>query len=688
MILGICEEPSILNVMRLVVLLIKILRVAVPIILIIVMMLRFASAMTKHDDAAVTKAMKSVVPNIIAAVLIFLVPSFVDIVVKISMPNSDYTKCISDITIEKVNQAYNSKMDKLISEVESSLEYSDYTSAYAYLQNIKDAEKRQEYEAKLDAIKKLIDEKNKPDPTPTPEPPITGGSCEYKIEGGKTKVTVNGAQGTLSYTYQYGDNNIDSTSNTYVIDGEQNNITVVLRGKDEDTVVVCTKAGTEIFHGTKYNVSEDDLQFLANVGYCEQGNSVDGVKAEMTLAANLFELSGKYSTVVSYVKSSGWFSCAKTTKKASAELVEATRDVIVNGNRTMPLYINEHDCSDCSSNCSNGTRGDICKIVVDGKTYDTMEGIKNRSNYIKDKTVIYNKYGSVYTFYSFPCERCDPFGYTESAYKKRMEQQQQSSDNGKLKIYYLGLGRYDGFLIIGNNTTLFIDGGYVSHGKKAIEFIKSLGITKIDGLIGSHMHNNHIDAHKEFISQLNVGRVYYGENPSECQSKKTCIKGESDPGELMNLINSKNIPMTILKVGNNIKIGNLTFDIVAPETLTSSGKYPENDNSLNMILKFGKNKFYFSGDHVRSSEILKKYDSSTLDVDIFKWPHHGQESVSNKFLDALTPAYIIVPNSTIKEDAQKGINYTKAKGYATSGDGYILAESDGNTLTVNKVSKR
>ena len=97
MILGICEEPAILNVMRLIVLLIKILRVAVPIILIIVMMLRFASAMTKHDDAAVTKAMKSVVPNIIAAVLIFLIPSFVDIVAKISMPNSDYTKCISDV---------------------------------------------------------------------------------------------------------------------------------------------------------------------------------------------------------------------------------------------------------------------------------------------------------------------------------------------------------------------------------------------------------------------------------------------------------------------------------------------------------------------------------------------------------------------------------------------------------------
>ena len=348
MILSVCEEPSIMNVMFYVILMIKILRAAIPIILIITVMIKFASAIAKHDNDLLTKATKSVIPNLIAAVLIFLVPTFVDIVVKLSFPNSDYTNCISGITLDTVNAAFNAKMDKLISEAESSLEYSDYSSALTYLSNIKDSTKKQEYETKLNTIKELIDNKEAESKPSTPSTPITGGSCEYKIESGKTKVTVGNTEGALSYTYQYGSNRVDSTSNTYVINGEYNDVVVVIRGKEEDKVIICTKAGTQIFKGTKYDVSEEDLQFLANVGYCEQGNSVDGVKAEMTLAANLFELSGKYSTVVSYVKSSGWFSCAKTTKKASAELVEATRDVIVNGNRTMPLYINEHDCSNCS----------------------------------------------------------------------------------------------------------------------------------------------------------------------------------------------------------------------------------------------------------------------------------------------------------------------------------------------------
>ncbi len=173
MILSICDEPTVMSVLRYVVLMIKILRAAIPIMLIITVMIKFASAITKHDNDLLAKATKSVVPNLIAAVLIFLVPTFVDIIVKISFPNSDYAKCISGITGDKVNDAYNQKMDTLIASVENSLEYSDYSSAVAYLTNIKDSEKKQEYESKLEAIKELIKAKEgseKPDPdNPTVE---------------------------------------------------------------------------------------------------------------------------------------------------------------------------------------------------------------------------------------------------------------------------------------------------------------------------------------------------------------------------------------------------------------------------------------------------------------------------------------------------------------------------------------
>jgi pimeloyl-ACP methyl ester carboxylesterase len=178
MILSVCDEPTVMSVLRYVVLMIKILKAAIPIMLIITVMIKFASAITKHDNDLLAKATKSVVPNLIAAVLIFLVPTFVNLVVKISFPNSDYTKCISDVTIDTVNNAFNNKMDSLIAAAESSLEYSDYSSAAAYLVNIKDSDKKQEYENKLEAIKELINAKKES------EKPNSGNSTvEYKDYG-------------------------------------------------------------------------------------------------------------------------------------------------------------------------------------------------------------------------------------------------------------------------------------------------------------------------------------------------------------------------------------------------------------------------------------------------------------------------------------------------------------------------
>ena len=137
-ILSICSEPSIMEVMRIVMLLINIIKVVVPIILIISLMIKFAGAVTKNNQDLLNKAAKTAIPSAIAAVLIFLVPTFVDIVVKATFPNSDYSKCISGISKESIEEAYNKKMDELIKVATTSLTNVDYSNAYSYLSNIKD----------------------------------------------------------------------------------------------------------------------------------------------------------------------------------------------------------------------------------------------------------------------------------------------------------------------------------------------------------------------------------------------------------------------------------------------------------------------------------------------------------------------------------------------------------------------
>jgi len=171
--------------------------------------------------------------------------------------------------------------------------------------------------------------------------------------------------------------------------------------------------------GQKYDLTDSQLRGLAAVCQREQGNSAVGAAAEASLMANLFELRGSnYGTggagLYNYVADSGWFGKARSymsgNVNVSDEVLTAVKKVLVLGNRTLPLYIDEHDCIDCGSYGYN-----VIKIVTDGKTITDHASLKNHNNYVKDKTVIYNSFGSVYTFYSFPTEVGDPFGYTEIA---------------------------------------------------------------------------------------------------------------------------------------------------------------------------------------------------------------------------------------------------------------------------------
>ena len=195
--------------------------------------------------------------------------------------------------------------------------------------------------------------------------------------------------------------------------------------------------GGGIVHGQSYNLNSQTLKDLAAKCTVEQGNNVAGAAAEASLMANLYELHGSgYPTLYDYVLNSGWFGPSSSILSAiasnppSQDVIDAVKDVLVNGNRTLPLYVDEHDCWFCHERfndqykwCANGNIGDICSIETNGKKMTSKSEITNRSNYKQDNTKIKTVYGTnkgegteYYTFYIFPTDSSDPFGYTPGAY--------------------------------------------------------------------------------------------------------------------------------------------------------------------------------------------------------------------------------------------------------------------------------
>ena len=85
--------PQILSIVKLVKLIILIIQIAVPIMLIVSLMLQFASAVRDHDNDALKKASTVAVKRVIAVILLFLIPSLVLALVDLVVPNSGIREC-------------------------------------------------------------------------------------------------------------------------------------------------------------------------------------------------------------------------------------------------------------------------------------------------------------------------------------------------------------------------------------------------------------------------------------------------------------------------------------------------------------------------------------------------------------------------------------------------------------------
>ena len=159
----------------------------------------------------------------------------------------------------------------------------------------------------------------------------------------------------------------------------------------------------------KYSLDKTQLTKIARLCVQEQGNK--GAPYEASLMCNLYELKGskKYSSLYDYVRNGGWFSRAAyfmDNGTASSNVIESVENVVNKGHRLLPRYVDEHDCFN-----------DIVWVKNNGKEFNKV----NRFEYIPHLTVIKNRYGSLYTFYSFPTQGSDPFGYTDNKYAPKEE---------------------------------------------------------------------------------------------------------------------------------------------------------------------------------------------------------------------------------------------------------------------------
>ncbi|KAJ50284.1 competence protein ComEC [Clostridium tetanomorphum] len=249
------------------------------------------------------------------------------------------------------------------------------------------------------------------------------------------------------------------------------------------------------------------------------------------------------------------------------------------------------------------------------------------------------------------------------------------SNDNILKIHYIDIGQGDSILISINNKHMLIDSGSKEKSKYLIKYLKNQKIKKLNYVIATHPHEDHIGSMSEIIRKFTIENFYAPKITSN----------NSYFNDMVNALIDNNLKIKVAKANNRINFyPNIYCEFIAPNNINY-----DNINNYSAVLKLTyKNcSFIFTGDAEALSENEMIQNCHDLKCDVLKLGHHGSStSTTDSFLEKTSPKIAIVScgkNNKFGHPNKKTISKIKKKNiklYRTDIDGNIVFTCDGKGI--------
>ena len=254
---------------------------------------------------------------------------------------------------------------------------------------------------------------------------------------------------------------------------------------------------------------------------------------------------------------------------------------------------------------------------------------------------------------------------------------EKPKDGKTLTVHFIDVGQGDSiFIELPDGKCMLIDSGEWYNAGKVITFIDCLGYKKIDHLLATHPHSDHIGSMKNVIESFDIGKVYM---PEAVSDTSTFIK-------MLEALDAKGASITPVTAGLKVDFGfGVSGEFVAPSEIV------EDLNNCSAVLKltYGEKSFLFTGDAEISEELTITAD---IDCDVLKVGHHGSYTSSGtSFLQKVSAEIAVI---SCGKDNDYGHPHKEAldrlsdsgigKIYRTDISGTVTISCDGRELNVSE----
>ena len=248
----------------------------------------------------------------------------------------------------------------------------------------------------------------------------------------------------------------------------------------------------------------------------------------------------------------------------------------------------------------------------------------------------------------------------------------KTDTNGSLIVSFIDVGQADCILLRQADDVMLIDAGNNEDGALVVDYLKSLDIDKINYVIGTHAHEDHIGGLDNVIYNFNIEKLFM---PKVATTTKTFE-------DVLDAVKTKGLKISTPNIGDEFDLGKAKVKVL----YIDNNAKDLNDTSIVVHVYYGENSYLFMGD--ASTKVEKELLDEDIKADVLKVGHHGSQYSSNlDFLKTVAPKYAIIsvgdkniydhPKATTLEKLES----VNAEIYQTSELGTITTVSDGNRIS-------
>jgi len=203
----------------------------------------------------------------------------------------------------------------------------------------------------------------------------------------------------------------------------------------------------------------------------------------------------------------------------------------------------------------------------------------------------------------------------------------------EIAVSFIDVGQGESILIRSANHAVLIDGGEHAQRNAVLNYLRDAGVRRLDYVVATHPHSDHIGGLVTVLSQLEIGRVVM---PDVTHTTDTFRR-------FLEAIDNRNIPVTIPNPGDILRVGIIELTVIGPP---NPHPWPDTDlNNASIVLRLahGRTSVLFTGDAEYQLERWILDSDAIISSSVLNVGHHGSRtSTSDAFLHAVNPRAAVI----------------------------------------------